>query len=84
MTGLAIVMDGVDPRSRTDIESTIRKRLGEPPEGENWTLTITASPSGLPYCRMVIKTPRHSRQLFAFESDDLAEEICEWLKSYPL
>jgi len=84
MSGLAIVMEDVDPRNSANVESAIRKRLGEPPEDENWTLTITGSPSGLSYYRAVINTPRHSRQLFIFESDDLAGEICDWLKLYPL
>lgn len=83
---LSITTDGFwHPSAKEALVSTVRDCVGEPPHGERWNLTISASPSGLPYHRVTITTPNQRREKYFFDIDtDLGQSICAWLGSYPL
>lgn len=81
--GLRIDLDGVwDLEVRTRIEGAIRDCVGEPPSGEDWSVSVSIFDS---YSVVIVKTTHQTRRkMFFSEVSKLSEAIPEWLQQYPL
>ena len=80
---LHINFDGVsDSGIQARIETAIRDCIGNPPRGEDWSVTVTSFGSG---CTVVVKTPNQTRKkVFLLRASELPEAIPPWLRQYPL
>jgi hypothetical protein len=64
------------------IEGALRQCLGDPPSGEEWSVSVTSFGS---YCVVLVKTNHQTRRkLFLLHPFELTEAIPNWLKQYPL
>ena len=62
-------------------EKVICDSIGDRPPGEEWRVSIEASPD---YCRILIKGPNQSRGKFFFDQgNSLPNAISNWLQTYP-
>jgi len=73
-----------DSPTKISIEDTIRKCIAEPPEDEQWIVSLTAG-FALPYCEVRIRTPNQTRSRLFFEPlGKLPQAITDWIRLYPL
>jgi len=73
-----------DTETQGQLEDAIRVCIGEPPEEENWSVSVERSFS-LIYCNVRAKTLRQTRsRMFVDEPSALPKAITDWLKLYPL
>ena len=70
------------PATQGEVEGAIRECIGEPPRGEDWSVSLRRSPF---YCEVRVKTPRQTRRrMFVHDLSELAKAVTDWLVSYPL
>jgi len=83
--GLTFQFDGFwDTDIRGNIEHAIRECVGEPPNGEEWVVSIARSFPFQP-CTVQVKTLNQTRSRLFFEhSSALSKAIPNWLMLYPL
>ena len=80
--GLRIDFDGYwDDATRLLIGEAVRTCMGEPPGGENWSVSVDRTAA---YCDLCVTTPRQTRRrMFFDELQMLPRAVCNWLKLYP-
>jgi hypothetical protein len=83
--GLTVNFDGSwDSQTRKETEDAIRGCIAEPPNNENWVVSLSAGLSR-DFCEVQVTTARQSRsRLFFEEPSKLAKAITEWIGMYPL
>jgi hypothetical protein len=73
-----------DAATQRQLESAIRGCIGEPPRGEDWSVSLGRS-SSLIYCDVRVKTLHQTRsRMFVDDLSALPKAITGWLMSYPL
>jgi hypothetical protein len=84
---LGLIVDfneGWNSQRRIEIDAAIRECLAQPPDGENWRVSLVAgfAPS---YCEVRVKTPNQTRSRLFFEDPpSLAKAVTQWLRLYRL
>ncbi len=83
--GLLVKFDGNwDSQAKKEIEDAIRRRIGEPPNNENWVVSVTTGLSQN-YCDVRVTTTRQIRSRLFFEDPKkLPKAIVDWISMYPL
>ena len=83
---MALTIDfgtGWDRKTRNEIEGALRACIGEPPQSEEWVVSLRAGFSR--YCDVKIATPSQRRSRLSFEDPaHLPKAITEWIELYPL
>jgi hypothetical protein len=83
MVSLCVDFDGFwDTVVMKRIDDALRSCIGNPPDGEEWTVSLTSF-SG--YCVVFVKTLQQTRRkMFFLRASELVEAIPTWLELYPL
>ena len=71
-----------DAATQGELESAIRECIGEPPRGEDWSVSLRRSSF---FCDVRFKTLRQTRsRMFMDDLSALSKAITDWLMAYPL
>jgi hypothetical protein len=84
---LSLIVDfeqGWDSHVRIAIEDALRKCIVEPPQGEDWVVSLAVG-FAQHYCEVQVRTPSQTRTRFFFEDPgNLPQAITDWIQLYPL
>ena len=76
--------EGWDSQTKSKIERALRECLAEPPDGENWKVSLVAG-FAYSYCEVRVVTPNQTRSRLFFEDPhSLVTAVRDWLQLYPL